>query len=78
VCGIQAIVTHAARRAQVAPIGPRRLRQAAATTMLRKGASLTQIAQVLRHRSVTTTALYAKVDTARLRPIARPWPVSAP
>lgn len=76
--GIQAIVTQAGRRARVAPIGPRRLRQAAATTMLCKGASLAQIAQVLRHRSVNTTAIYAKVDTARLRPIARPWPVGAP
>jgi len=76
--GIQAIVTQAGRRARVVPIGPRRLRQAAATTMLRKGASLAQIAQVLRHRSVNTTAIYAKVDTARLRPIARPWPVGAP
>jgi site-specific recombinase XerD len=78
VAGIQAIVTHAGRRARVAPIGPRRLRQAAATTMLCKGASLAQIAQVLRHRSVNTTAIYAKVDTARLRPIARPWPAGAP
>ena len=76
--GIQAIVTQAGRRARVGPIGPRRLRQAAATTMLCKGASLAQIAQVLRHRSVNTTAIYAKVDTARLRPIARPWPVGAP
>jgi site-specific recombinase XerD len=78
VAGIQAIVTHAGQRARVAPIGPRRLRQAAATTMLCKGASLAQIAQVLRHRSVNTTAIYAKVETARLRPIARPWPAGAP
>jgi integrase/recombinase XerD len=33
---------------------------------------------VLRHRSVNTTAIYAKVDTARLRLIARPWPAGAP
>jgi site-specific recombinase XerD len=46
--------------------------------MLRQGASLTQIAQVLRHRSVDTTAIYAKVDTARLRPLARPWLGAAP
>jgi site-specific recombinase XerD len=76
--GIQAIVTHACARAGVPVIGPRRLRQAAATTMLRQGASLTQIAQVLRHRSVDTTAIYAKVDTARLRSLARAWPGGAP
>jgi len=78
VAGIAAIVAAACRRAQVAPIGPHRLRHAAATAMLRRGASLTQIAQVLRHRCVDTTAIYAKVDTARLRPIARPWPAGAP
>ncbi|MGH6885580.1 MAG: tyrosine-type recombinase/integrase [Geminicoccales bacterium] len=75
---IQSIVTQACRRARVAPIGTHRLRHAAATAMLRHGASLTQIAQVLRHRSVNTTAIYAKVDTPRLRPLARPWPVGAP
>ena len=75
---IQSIVVHACRRARVAPIGAHRLRHAAATAMLRQGASLTQIAQVLRHRSVNTTAIYAKVDTLRLRPLARPWPVGAP
>jgi site-specific recombinase XerD len=78
VAGIGAIVAAACRRAQVAPLGPHRLRHAAATAMLRRGASLTQIAQALRHRGVDTTAIYAKVDTARLRPLARPWPAGAP
>ena len=78
VAGVRAIVAQACRRARVAPMGSHRLRHAAATAMLRQGASLTQIAQVLRHRSVDTTALYAKVDTARLRPLARPWPGGTP
>ena len=78
VAGIKAIVAQACRRARVAPIGPHRLRHAVATAMLRQGASLTQIAQVLRHRSVNTTAIYAKVDTTRLQLLARPWPVGAP
>jgi site-specific recombinase XerD len=76
--GIKAIVAAACRRARVAQMGSHRLRHAAATAMLRRGASLTQIAHVLRHRSVNTTAIYAKVDTLRLRPLARPWPVGAP
>lgn len=76
--GVQALVRQACQRAGVAPIGTHRLRHAAATAMLHHGASLTQIAQVLRHRSVDTTAIYAKVDTARLRAVARPWPVGAP
>lgn len=54
--------------------GAHRLRHTAATQMLRKGASLTEIAQVLRHRHLDTTAIYAKVDRVRLRGLARPWP----
>jgi len=42
--------------------------------MLRAGASLAEIAQVLRHREIKTTAIYAKVDTTRLRALAQPWP----
>jgi hypothetical protein len=46
--------------------------------MLRRGASLTEIAQVLRHRHIDTTAIYAKVDHDSLRSIARPWPADEP
>jgi site-specific recombinase XerD len=56
------------------PIGAHRLRHTAATQMLRRGASLDEIAQVLRHRHVSTTAIYAKVDRAALSELARPWP----
>ena len=42
--------------------------------MLRAGASLPEIGQVLRHREQKTTAIYAKVDRKALRPLARPWP----
>jgi site-specific recombinase XerD len=55
--------------------GAHRLRHTVATQMLRQGASLTEIAQVLRHRHVDTTAIYAKVDRDALRSIARVWPV---
>jgi integrase/recombinase XerD len=41
--------------------------------MLRAGASLTDVGQVLRHGSVSTTAIYAKVDWAALRCLAGPW-----
>ncbi len=54
--------------------GGHRLRHTAATQMLRRGATLTEIAQVLRHRHIDTTAIYTKVDRERLRTIARPWP----
>jgi len=42
--------------------------------MLAAGASLTEIGQVLRHRNQQSTAIYAKVDIAALRGLARPWP----
>ena len=42
--------------------------------MLRAGADLVEIGQVLRHRTVSTTAIYAKVDVDRLRRLSRPWP----
>jgi integrase/recombinase XerD len=42
--------------------------------MLRAGASLPAIGQLLRHRRALTTAIYAKVDRDALRMIARPWP----
>jgi site-specific recombinase XerD len=42
--------------------------------MLRAGASLPEVGQVLRHRRALTTAIYAKVDREALRTIARSWP----
>ncbi len=60
--------------AGIAPIGAHQLRHTAAMEMLRRGSSLADIAQVLRHRSVATTAIYAKVDRDTLRSLAYPWP----
>ena len=54
--------------------GAHRLRHSLATQMLRAGASLPEVGQVLRHRSQLSTAIYAKVDQDALRPLARPWP----
>jgi site-specific recombinase XerD len=54
-----------------------RLRHTAATEMLRAGASLPEVGQVLRHASALSTAIYAKVDHDRLRSIALPWPGAA-
>lgn len=64
----------ASRRAGVPVVGAHRLRHTAATQMLRLGGSLPEIAQVLRHRSESTTALYAKLDRAALDLAVRPWP----
>ncbi|MBA3748707.1 MAG: tyrosine-type recombinase/integrase, partial [Solirubrobacterales bacterium] len=57
-------------------VRPHRLRHTAATEMLRAGSPLSEIGQVLRHRSALTTAIYAKVDRDALRELARPWPGS--
>jgi site-specific recombinase XerD len=72
--GVSTIVAAAARRAGLGVVRSRRLRHTAATDMLRAGASLSEVGQVLRHRSLGTTAIYARVDVERLRTIARPWP----
>lgn len=72
------IVGSLCRTAGIDRIGAHRLRHTLASDMLRAGASLTEVGQVLRHRSVRSTAIYAKVDEVALRPLARPWPGATP
>jgi site-specific recombinase XerD len=55
--------------------GARLLRHSLATSMLRSGATMGEIGEVLRHRSPNTTEIYAKVDFDSLRSLARPWPM---
>jgi site-specific recombinase XerD len=73
---VSAIVARAIKRAGVATPsrGAHLLRHSAATEMLRQGMSLDGIGAILRHRSVETTAHYAKVDLTLLREVALPWP----
>jgi integrase/recombinase XerD len=73
-CTVAWVVRAACDRAGLPRVGAHRLRHTAATGMLRAGASLPEIGQVLRHREQKTTAIYAKVDHAALRALARPWP----
>lgn len=75
--GIRSVVRHACVRAGLPPVGSQRLRHTAATGMLRAGASLSEIAQLLRHQAVETTLIYAKVDRRSLRSLAQPWPGGA-
>lgn len=75
---IVGVASTAMRTAGIDRGGAHRLRHTAATQMLRRGASMTEIAQVLRHRHLNTTAIYAKVDRSSLRTIAKPWPVDRP
>ena len=76
---ISGIVRRALVRAQLYPArtGAHLLRHSLATRMLRGGASLTEIGQVLRHQHAQTAEIYAKVDFAALGAIAQPWPGGA-
>ncbi len=71
---VGALVRNASKRAHLPSTGAHRLRHTAATQMLGNGASLAEVAHVLRHRSLLTTTIYAKVDRLALRELARPWP----
>jgi integrase/recombinase XerD len=70
------VVRYACMRAGIGPVGAHRLRHTVATELLRHGAGLIEIGQVLRHQDQTTTAVYAKVDRQALQPLALPWPGS--
>jgi integrase/recombinase XerD len=75
-CGIGSIIRHALHRTgmQTPTKGAHQFRHALATQMLRHGASLTEIGEVLRHRNPQTTTIYAKVHLQALRMLALPWP----
>lgn len=55
-------------------VTPSVLRHTVATRLLRSGATMKEVADVLRHRSIDTAAIYAKVDIVALRDVAAPWP----
>jgi site-specific recombinase XerD len=80
-CAVSMIVASAFRRAGVKRPGrgaAHLLRHSIASSMLRQGASLQEISALLRHRSIETTQIYAKVDVTRLQQIAQPWPQVQP
>jgi site-specific recombinase XerD len=76
---ISTIVARTLKRAGIdSPhTGAHLFRHTLATEMLRQGAALTDIALLLRHRSINTTTLYAKVDLIALQALAQPWPGGA-
>lgn len=71
------IVRRALERANLHPEfkGAHLLRHSLATSMLRAGATMGEIAEILRHRALNTTEIYAKVDFDALRSLAHPWPM---
>ena len=73
---VTAVVMRACKRAGIAPVGAHRLRHTIASELLRRGAGLSEIGQLLRHQSIDTTAIYAKVDHGALSRLALAWPGS--
>jgi site-specific recombinase XerD len=72
--GISTAVRRACKRVSLPPVGAHRLRHTLACEMVRAGVPLPEIAQALRHRGISSSSIYARVDIDRLRVLAQPWP----
>ena len=78
--GVQSVARSAIRRAGITGLarrGSHAFRHSLATGLLRSGATLTEIGQLLRHQDHDTTRIYAKVDVDSLRALGQPWPGGA-
>lgn len=73
---VRGIVRRACARVGILPPrdGPHTFRHTLATRMVQSGAPLTEVADVLGHQTIDTTAIYTKVDLTSLTEVARPWP----
>ena len=71
------ITRRACARVGIGRVGAHRLRHTLAAELLRKGSTIVEVSQVLRHRDLATTAIYAKVDLDTLRKVAQQWPGAA-
>jgi site-specific recombinase XerD len=72
---VDTVVARAFKRAGIASpsTGSHQFRHALASELLRRGASLGEIGDLLRHRNIQTTTIYAKVDLPALKTLAQPW-----
>lgn len=73
---VASTVRRACRRAGIPEVGSHRLRHTTACEMVSAGVPIVRIGQVLRHQSLQTTAIYARVDVEQLRQLAAPWPTA--
>ncbi|MGH2845189.1 MAG: site-specific integrase [Thermoleophilaceae bacterium] len=71
---VSSTVRRACRRAGIVEVGSHRLRHTMACEMVAAHVPLERIGRVLRHRSLQSTAIYARVDIEQLRPLCAPWP----
>ena len=74
---IQNVIRRACQRAGLPGSGSHVLRHTLACRLIENGGSLKEVADVLRHRSLETTRIYAKLDTPNLAEVALPWPRGA-
>lgn len=75
-CAIQKVIARAFRRSGLPHSGSHALRHTLACRLVEHGSSLKEVADLLRHRSLTTTQIYAKLDTPKLSTVPLPWPGS--
>ena len=75
---VASTVRRACRRAGIPEVGSHRLRHTTACEMVQAGVPIVRIGQVLRHRSLQSTAIYARLDVEQLRRLAAPWPGGDP
>jgi integrase len=73
---VQNVIRRACRRVGLPDSGSHLLRHTLACRLVENGSSLKEVADVLRHRSLETTRIYAKLDTPNLAGVALPWPGS--
>jgi site-specific recombinase XerD len=73
---VQKVILHACRRAGLMHSSAHALRHTLACRLVENGSSLKEVADVLRHRSLNTTLIYAKLDTPKLSTVPLPWPGS--
>lgn len=76
-CAVQKVIKCACRRIGLPDASSHDLRHTVACRLVERGSSLKEVADLLRHRSLNSTLIYAKLDTPKLAAVALPWPGSA-
>lgn len=75
---VRSVIRRAYQRIGLTHSRSHALRHTLACRLVEHGSSLKEVADVLRHRSLNTTLIYAKLDTPKLSAVALPWPGSQP
>ena len=76
-CAVQKVIKRACLHIGLPDFSAHALRHTLACRLVERGSSLKEVADLLRHRSLNSTLIYAKLDTPKLAAVALPWPGSA-